>query len=313
MLQADAYSNDYTEDWQSTYQYVAQTCNLTVVDFNATQSAFNVTVPADTPNCVSQNTYTTKDGDTCDSIALAYGVSAATMFYINSNIMNCSSIWSGTPLCLPETCASVYTVQPGDTCSSIAAANGILTSNVLSFNSQLNYNCTNLQSPDPYWGSTLCVSTPGGTYSGRAANTTSTDAEAVDPPAGVTIAKGTTTDCSSWFVNDETKNFTCAQICLSNLIAINLFTEANPSLNKTTCDTDLVAGSAYCVAPISGWNLGSNGLSNATTTTSVSLTAASTPGAPTQTGIPSNCNAYYIAKGKTLYVDLSVKHTNNLT
>ncbi|KAJ5757764.1 uncharacterized protein N7511_006458 [Penicillium nucicola] len=294
MMQENAYSIDYTEDWQTTYEYVAQTCNLTVADFNATQSAFNVTVSVETTNCVSGNTYTTEEGDTCDSIALAHDVSAATMFYINPNILNCSSIWSGTTLCLPETC-EVYTVQTGDTCSTIAAANGLLTSNILSFNSQLNYNCSNLQSPDPYWGSTLCVSTPGGTYSGQAANTTSTEVEAVNPPAGVSVANGTVTDCSSWYVNYASENLTCAQICLSNLISINLFTEVNPSLGKTTCDSDLVVGDAYCVNPVSGWNLGSNANTTSATTSSATLTAASTPGAATQTGIPSNCNAYYIA------------------
>ncbi|OQD79193.1 hypothetical protein PENANT_c058G01175 [Penicillium antarcticum] len=294
MMQADAYSVDYTEDWQTTYEYVAQTCNLTVADFNATESAFSTNSTTETANCVSGNTYTTEEGDTCDSIALAHDVSAATMFYINPNILNCSSIWSETTLCLPETC-EVYTVQTGDTCSTIAAANGLLTSSVLSFNSQLNYNCSNLVSPDPYWGSTICVSTPGGTYSGQAANSTSTDAVAVSPPAGATVAIGTTTDCSSWYVTSASENTTCAQICLSNLISINLFTEANPSLGKETCNSDLVLGNAYCVNPVPGWNFGSN--SNYTsTTTSVTMTAASTPGAATQTGIPSNCNAYYVAK-----------------
>ncbi|KAJ5663217.1 hypothetical protein N7507_003948 [Penicillium longicatenatum] len=293
MMQEDAFSNDYTEEWQSTYEYVAEECNLTVADFNATQSAFNVTVSVDLPNCVSGMTYTTKEGDTCDSIALAYGVSAATMYYINPNILNCSSIWTDTSICLPQSCADVYTVQVGDTCSSIAADNGLLTSNVLAFNSQLNADCSNLQSPNPYWGSTLCVSTPGETYSGQAPATTSTDdEEAVSPPIGATVANGTTTDCSAWFVNDASQNLTCAQICLLNGIAINLFTEINPSLNKATCDNDLVAGDAYCVTPLLDWNSAS---SNSTATNSVTITAASTPGAATQTGIPTNCNAYYIA------------------
>lgn len=303
LLQEDAYSDVYNDDWQSTYEYVAQACNITVANFNATQSVFNVTVPSETPNCVSGNTYTTQPGDTCDSIALAHSVSAATMFYINANILNCSSILTGTTLCLPQSCASVYTVQANDTCSSIAANNGLLTQDVLSFNSQLNWNCTNLEDPNPYWGSTLCVSTPGGNYTGQALNTTvSTGDQVVDPPAGATVAAGTTTDCGAWFVNDVSLNLTCAQICLANEIAINLFTEANPSLNKTTCDTDLVAGDAYCVNPLTGWNWESNSSTNATTTTTttttVSATAASTPGAPTQTGIAANCNAYYVAKGK---------------
>ncbi|RLL95511.1 hypothetical protein CFD26_104582 [Aspergillus turcosus] len=294
LLQANAYSDAYTQDWQSTYEAVAQACNLTVSGFDPVQSAFNVTVPSVEVNCVSGNTYTTKDGDTCDSIAQAYGVSAATMFYINPTIVNCSAIWNGTDLCLPQTCTSIYTVQANDTCSTIAAAYGLFTADVINFNSQLNVNCSNLVDPVPYWGSTLCVSTPGGTYTGQPLNTTTSDSGSiVSPPAGSPVAPGTTTDCGAWFVNEASLNLTCAQICLSNLIAINLFTEANPSLNKTTCDSDLVAGDAYCVNPLPGWNYGNSTSSNTTTTTTSSVPAASTPGAPTQTGIASNCDMYY--------------------
>ncbi|KAF7122739.1 hypothetical protein CNMCM5793_000849 [Aspergillus hiratsukae] len=268
LLQANAYPDAYTQDWQSTYEAVAQACNLTVSSFDPVQSAFNVTVPSVVVNCVSGNTYTTKEGDT--------------------------SVWPGTDLCLPQTCTSIYTVQANDTCSSIAAAYGLFTADVINFNSQLNVNCSNLVDPVPYWGSTLCVSTPGGTYTGQPLNTTTGDSGSsiVSPPAGSPVAPSTTTDCGAWFVNEASLNLTCEQICLSNLVAINLFTEANPSLNKTTCDSDLVAGAAYCVDPLPGWNYGNSTSSNATTTTS-SVPAASTPGAPTQTGIASNCDMYY--------------------
>ncbi|KAL4756310.1 LysM peptidoglycan-binding domain-containing protein [Aspergillus foveolatus] len=292
LLQANAYLDAYTQDWQSTYKAVAQACNLTVSDFDPVQSAFNVTVPSAEVDCVSGNTYTTKEGDTCDSIAQTFDVSAATMFYINPNIVNCSSIWAGTDLCLPQTCSSIYTVQANDTC--------LLTADVINFNSQLNVNCSNLVDPVPYWGSTLCFSTPGGTYTGQPLNTTIGDSgnSVVNPPVGSTVATGTTTDCGAWFVNDASLNLTCAQICLSNVIAINLFTEANPSLNKTTCDSDLVAGAAYCVDPLPGWDYGNSTSSNATTTTTTttSVPAASTPEAPTQTGIASDCNKYYTAQ-----------------
>ncbi|KAL4863476.1 hypothetical protein BDV12DRAFT_177476 [Aspergillus spectabilis] len=80
------------------------------------------------------------------------------MFYINPNILNCSSIWTGTSLCLPETCESIYTIQAHDTCSTIAVEYGLLTVDIISFNPQLNLNCSNLVDPVPYWGSTLCVS-----------------------------------------------------------------------------------------------------------------------------------------------------------
>ncbi|KAH8696451.1 hypothetical protein BGW36DRAFT_297138 [Talaromyces proteolyticus] len=320
LMQADAYTDVYDDHWEATYKYVAQTCKITVADFNATASVFNVSVPSVTPSCVSNVTYATKRGDTCDSIAISHGVSAATMFYTNPTIANCSSILPGTDLCLPLQCSDIYTVQPNDTCTSIAIANGISTQDLLSFNSQLNWNCTNLQSVNPYWGSTLCVSTPGGTYTGQALNiSTTTGSQIVSPPAGATVAPGTTTNCGQWFVNNASLNLTCAQLCLSNEIAINLFTAANPSLNKTTCDSDLITGDAYCVDPLPGWNWGTNSTSNATTTTTIitptssattsytsiasntatttrqTTTTVSVPG-PTQSGIPANCNAYYVAQ-----------------
>ncbi|PYH88796.1 hypothetical protein BO71DRAFT_281329, partial [Aspergillus ellipticus CBS 707.79] len=295
LMQADAYSDVYNDDFQSAYEYVAAVCNLTVADFNATASAFNASVPTSTPSCVSRDVYTAKEGDTCDSIALSKGVSSATMYYTNPNILNCSDILAGTTLCLPLTCTDVYSVQSNDTCTSIAVDYLITTRDVINWNSELNSDCSNLHSTNPYWGSTLCVSTPGGTYTGHALNTTSsdsTDPEPVDPPAGVKVAIGTTLDCGEWFVNEASLNYTCSEICLDSDIAIHLFTEANPSLNYTTCDADLVAGDAYCIDPLSGWQYSND---TATNTTSP-ITAATSPTAPTQTGIATNCDEYYVAQ-----------------
>lgn len=328
-MQADAYTGVYNQDWQSLYESVAAVCNLTIASFNATDSAFNVTVDVDQINCVSGNTYTTEIGETCDSIALANSLSGATMFYMNSNIINCSAIAEGTILCLPMACNSVYMVQENDTCSTIAADSGILTSDVLSYNTQLNWNCSNLHATKPYWGSTLCVSTPGGNYTGVPLNHTATPDEsgtAVAPPAGVTVADGTTLDCGKWYVADG--SLSCTQVCLSNLISINVLTAANPSLHKTTCDADLVLGSAYCVDPLTQWHPG-----NATATTTgsqpssatqtetastvassctetpassteepppTSPTASSDPAtpSPTQTGAIDTCTAWHLVDGE---------------
>jgi hypothetical protein len=293
MMQENAYSSAYDENWQTTYEYVAATCNLTVSDFNATTSAFNVSVPTTAATCLSGNMYTTQNGDTCDSIALAQGVSAATMYYINPNILNCSDIITGTSLCLPLTCTDLYSVEANDTCTTIAVESYIASADVMNWNSQLNGNCSNLVSPDPYWGSVLCVSPPGGTYTGQALNTSSSSStpSPVSPPAGVTVANGTTLDCGAWFVNEASLGYNCSSICLANEIAIHLFVDANPSLNYTTCNSDLVTGDAYCVDPLSGWEY-----YNSTATNTTTATAATSPAWPVQTGIASNCDAYYEAQ-----------------
>ncbi|KGO45809.1 Peptidoglycan-binding Lysin subgroup [Penicillium expansum] len=290
MMQADAYSSAYNDDFESEYKYVANTCNLTVTDFNATTSVFNASLPATTSTCLSGNTYITTDGDTCDSIALAQGVSAATLFYTNPNILNCSDIITGTSLCLPLTCTDLYSVQSNDTCASVAVSNFISFSDVINWNSQLTWNCSNLVSPDPHWGSVLCASAPGGNYTGQALTTTSSSdaTDIVDPPTGVTVAIGSTLDCGAWFVNEASLGYNCSSICLSNSIAMHLFVDANPSLNYTTCDSDLVTGDAYCVDPLTNWEYYSSN------TTSIStVTAAISPTWPVQTGIDSNCDAYY--------------------
>ncbi|EXL66142.1 hypothetical protein FOPG_17668 [Fusarium oxysporum f. sp. conglutinans race 2 54008] len=324
MMQADAYTGAYDENMQSSYEYVAKACDLNVDNFNATDSAFNVTNPDATGNiCVSGKTYTTKDGDSCDSIALSQGVSAATMYYINSNIFDCSKIAAGTNLCLPLTCTKIYKVQKGDTCLDIALNANIMTDRLLSYNSQLDWNCTNLHDADPYWGSTLCVSTPGGTYSGQPLNNTEpVDLEPIDPPHGVPVANGTTKDCSHWFTHEG--SLTCTQICLAYGVPINLFTEINPSLNKTICDTDLVVGNAYCLEPVAGWDRpaptgtitpgatttrsatntkSATGTKTAAATNSATHTSTSEPSySPEQPGIVDGCNKWhYVDNGDGCY------------
>ncbi|KAI1066831.1 hypothetical protein LB506_012125 [Fusarium annulatum] len=310
IMQKDAYTGAYDEYAKGSYEYVAKACNLNVDNFNATDSAFNVTSPDVTGEvCVSGKTYTTRDGDTCDSIALSQGVSAATMYYINANIFNCSKITAGTDLCLPLTCTSIYQVRKGDNCLHIALNAGILKSKLISFNSQLNSNCTNLHDADPDWGSVLCVSAPGGTYSGKPLNISApTEQQAVDPPSGKTVANGTTKDCSQWLGYDG--SLSCTQICLAYQLSINQFTAMNPSLNKTTCDTDLIAGNAYCLEPVTGWDLPVDSAvmtrTMAPSATSVKATTTATASAkvpsPTQPGAVDGCNKWhYVNDGDGCY------------
>ena len=324
-MQADLYNDLYDEYAQANYEYVAKACDLKVDDFDSAGSAFNVTNPdANSNTCVSGKTYTTKVGDSCDSIALSQGVSAATMYYINSNIFDCAEITPGTNLCLPPTCTNIYQVQKGDSCLDIALKNGIMNDQLLSYNPQLNWNCTNLHDAEPYWGNTLCVSTPGGTYDGQPLNnnTANVEPQRIDPPSGTPVANGTTLDCGHWFTHDGTVS--CTQICLANDVAINLFTEINPSLNKITCDKDLVIGNAYCVKPVGDWDRpkATGTIVPTTSASSIATTAKATTGtkstaatssttrtpasgqvpSPTQPGIVDGCNKWhYVDKDDGCY------------
>ncbi|KAK8010200.1 hypothetical protein PG990_009165 [Apiospora arundinis] len=220
--------------------------------------------------CVSSNVYVTKAGDTCDSVAQAHNVSSATMFYINPNILDCSAIREGISLCLPLPCDTVRTVKDGEDCTDIAIEYLLSTVKLIAFNSQLKRDCSNLHGADPSWGSTLCVSTPGGDYSAKPASNfpvnggkggikVQTEHKIVEPPSeAVTVAANTSLACSAWYVHNG-EMLQCAQICLSTYITFREFTAANPSLRTTTCDGDLVKGNAYCVASMPEWVLGIEG------------------------------------------------------
>ncbi|CAG7566317.1 unnamed protein product [Fusarium equiseti] len=75
----------------------------------------NYTLPE---TCSDSNVYIGQEGDTCDSIALAKSVSAATLYYNNPNLRNCSDIEAGLELCIPESCKT-YQVKEDDDCIQI--------------------------------------------------------------------------------------------------------------------------------------------------------------------------------------------------
>lgn len=101
MMQADAYSSAYGSNWQTIYEEVAAQCNLTASDFNATTSAFNVSVPVTITNCVTGVTYTTVDGDTCDSISLEFDITLDQFYAWNTEVgSSCEDLWSSAYVCV---------------------------------------------------------------------------------------------------------------------------------------------------------------------------------------------------------------------
>ncbi|KAJ9154856.1 LysM domain-containingprotein [Pleurostoma richardsiae] len=268
LMQQSAYSSAYdNSSFASRYQYVASSCGISIGSFEPATSLIAPAVNKPAPVCVSGNTYVTKAGDTCDSIARANMVSSATLFSINPNIFDCSSIPAATSLCLPQQCDALWEVGPNNDCLGIVNATGTSLASLIEYNSMLDWNCSTLHAADdgtgpPSWGKILCVSTPGGTYSGKPAHNVSADGNwdggsgygttEADAPGGAAVAPGTTTKCASWYVYDG--SMLCVQICLANSIPFSLFTDVNPSLGNTTCDANLVLGDAYCVAPLQEWN-----------------------------------------------------------
>ncbi|KAF7544086.1 hypothetical protein G7Z17_g10231 [Cylindrodendrum hubeiense] len=213
--------------------------------------------------CLTRKYYTTKEGDTCDSISKASGVSGALLYMGNQEaIGDCHKVPAGLKLCLPMTCKTYY-VQPEDTCFSIETSNGLPWDDVQGYNSWINHDCTNLQTATDFYGKSVCISGLGDTSAAfKALNIQHETSSGNGPtvvllasPGDAEVAEDTTLNCGKWHITAESD--TCEGICKANDICKgNLMYDINPSLAVgENCTASLVPGLALCVAPISGWNV----------------------------------------------------------
>ena len=217
--------------------------------------------PVFEPFCLSNKTYTSCEGETCESIANCTGVSGAALYISNQALIpDCSAIPPGTDLCIPSACEQ-YHVRPSDTCRSIEAALELSQGTLRYFNPWINLDCSNLQSAASFYGRIICTSPQGGRYNVPIAQRgrqqpPRRDGHArvvVDPPEGCDLAEGTTRDCGRWHVVEEGDTF--VSIAMRNRIPAKLFRQVNPSLRGEDCDEALVKGTVVCVAPTYGWTV----------------------------------------------------------
>ncbi|CAG0937646.1 Anti-sigma-I factor RsgI3 [Thermoflexales bacterium] len=104
-----------------------------------------VAAPQASYTCVAY--HTVKFGDTLNSISRQYGVAVQTLMAAN-NIYNANLIYAGQALCIPGSapvppkppCGTYYTIQWGDTLSSIAGRYGTTVWAIMSANNILNPN-----------------------------------------------------------------------------------------------------------------------------------------------------------------------------
>ncbi|CAH0043647.1 unnamed protein product [Clonostachys solani] len=216
--------------------------------------------------CFSGKTITTKESDTCDSIALANSISSSTLYYINPHLLDCRSIESGMELCLPQTCTT-YTIQEHEAadCVDISMAGGEGGwLDLIDWNLMLDSRCTNLRSTDPFWGHVICMSPPGdrfidemrsgfsehpgnGYMGGPGGFGTGYELHSRAKPL-TDIAKGTTRSCAQYIV--AVKGLSCAEMVVSadRATPMDLFLRVNPSLgNASQCDENLKPGLSYCL------------------------------------------------------------------
>lgn len=180
-------------------------------------------------------------------------------------------------MCLPQTC-NTYLVQSGDTCVSIAQANGITVTSLIGYNPAINSACTNLLSD-----TNICLSPAAGTYTpttiAGASSTTAGSYATTTVPAPGPTAKGTTPNCGAYYKVQS--GDICQQISLNSSITVPMFEEINPSIDAA-CD-NLVPGLWYCVWPVLNWNV--TGPAAPSTTVS--------PPAPTPSGSSNSCYEWY--------------------
>ncbi|KAH7202901.1 uncharacterized protein BKA55DRAFT_698815 [Fusarium redolens] len=218
--------------------------------------------------CLNDKWYTTKEGDTCDSISKAAGVSGGLLYMGNQELIrDCHKIPEGLKLCLPTVCKTYY-VKPEDTCLSIEIGLGIRWDTIRKYNSWVDRDCNNLQGGTDFYGKSVCIGPLGTADALAQLRQPSTERDSiplrvssgntpnllrVSPPENTKIAEGTTLRCGKWYV--VTESDTCSGICQDNdICADGLLLKANPSLKKDDCQESLVPGVALCVAPISGWD-----------------------------------------------------------
>ncbi|KAH6871829.1 hypothetical protein B0T10DRAFT_590608 [Thelonectria olida] len=218
---------------------------------------------AETDFCLTSKYYTTKEGDTCDSISKASGVSGALLYMGNQNaIGDCRKVPAGLKLCLPMTCKTYY-VQPGDTCFGIETSLGLPWDDVQFYNSWINRACTDLQTATDFYGKSICISALGDLSSVAEVSSIQRKISSANgptvvrlaPPEDAEVAEGTTLNCGRWHI--VTKSDTCKDICKAYDICVgNIMYDINPSLpGRAECTASLIPGVALCVAPISGWNV----------------------------------------------------------
>jgi LysM repeat protein len=176
-------SFSYNVAFESNFSAMTASCGKTGFEpTKPTPIALNSSAEATstpTPSCASS--YIVRSGDTCGGICKANNVSTFALTQANSLDAYCqNTLRPGIELCLPESC-DIYTVQPNDTCRSVAAKQPsyITITQLQAWNLNLNALCTNMEQQIDRQ---ICVSPPGDTLAAPS-NT------AVQPSAPTTTAK----------------------------------------------------------------------------------------------------------------------------
>jgi LysM repeat protein len=186
-------------------------------------------------------------GDSCTSISSDYGLSLGQFLQWNPAINNActTGLLAGYAYCVgvvagrypyapgptlagePTDCDEWYTVQPGDTCPTIAFENGISITQFLSWNPSVNPSCTQ----GLVAGYSYCVGVA-----------VTTSPPPLVPPGPT--QPGEAANCDRWYVAQA--GDTCETVSTSEGITFGELLDWNPIINPS-CTSGFIAGYAYCV------------------------------------------------------------------
>jgi hypothetical protein len=163
MRQASKYAA-FTKLDQQNLKYIQEHCNIAgPTDLH--DDSLMLPDPTPDPICASDNVYITKDGDTCDTIAIEHSVASASIIFGNPTIIgNCSELPVGKNICLPFSCASPYILQESDTCYSIEDAKMTEYGAVRKYNTWLDPDCIDLHAVRTILGRVICLSPQAGEH-----------------------------------------------------------------------------------------------------------------------------------------------------
>ncbi|KAJ5719736.1 hypothetical protein N7493_007314 [Penicillium malachiteum] len=272
----------------SSYPYFTPTAT------SATLSSTTVTAVA---TCTG-TTYTVESGDTCESISSAHSIAIDRFITENHLDSNCTTLKTGDDVCLGESC-TLYEVKANDTCRSILADKPFYLNQLLSWN------------PPP--GSEWNVTTTN--------FTTSWNVTFVLPPTSFTTLPPQTAApnyTTSWFKSSSTiTNYTVTGTASSYAVASAYndllkycpitFEDEMSGWDLSSLPEDCYDGLVkYCDPPFNATMPASTKFpatcspayyeSTSTPSSSRVSPSATTTSPPTQSGIASNCDAFYVVK-----------------
>jgi len=179
---------------------------------------------------------------------------------------------------MTNSCDAFHLVESGDTCASLASEYGFSLDQFYAWNPAVGTSCLYLE-----LGTYVCVDVLGSASSTTTGPTTTGSTITTPSP----IQTRMVTDCDKFY--DVQSGDYCAGIASAESIPLASLYAWNPAIG-TSCG-DLYLSYYVCIGVVSATIT-----SSSPTSTSSSIEASVTPPAPTQSGIPNDCDAYAVTE-----------------